>query len=191
MHGYMRRVFVRIPPERLGVVIGEGGSVKKEIERLTGTKITIDTTNSGAIIEQSEDKPNPMGLLKAQDIIRAIAVGFSPEKAMRLADENQVLVVIDLKDIVSSPNHLERIKGRIIGEKGKTRKIIEETTGCYINIGETEIGIIGSYEEAEAARQAISMLIEGKPHSIVYKFLEKEARRLKKSEMTGLWEKYA
>lgn len=190
MHGYVRRAFVKIPPERLGAVIGEDGKVKKEIERVTKTKITIDTVNGGAVIEQAEDSTNPVGLLKAQDIVRAIAIGFPPEKALRLAEENQVLVVIDLKDVAPAPNHLERIKGRIIGEKGKTRKIIEETTGCYINIGDTEIGIIGSYEEVEVARQAVGMLIEGKPHSVVYRYLEKEARRLRKSEMTGLWEKF-
>lgn len=186
----MRKVFVVVPPDRLGVVIGENGSVKREIERLTGTKITIDTVNSGAIIEQREENTNPMGILKAQDIVKAIAIGFSPERAFRLFEENQVLIIINLKDIADSPSHLERVKGRIIGEKGKTRKIIEETTGCYVNIGEMEIGIIGSYEEAEVARQAIDMIIQGKPHSIVYKYLEKEARRLKKGEMTDLWERY-
>jgi len=190
MHDVVRRAFVRIPPDRLGVVIGEGGSVKREIERLTGTKITIDTVNGGAIVEQESGSANPLGLIKAQEILRAIALGFSPERAYRLASENQVLVVIDLKDVAPSPNHMERIKGRVIGEKGKTRRIIEETTGCYVCVGESEIGIIGNYNEAEVARQAIAMLIEGRPHSVVYKFLEREARKLKKSEMTDLWEKY-
>lgn len=184
----MRKVFVKIPQERLGAVIGEGGKVKREIERLTGTAITVDVTNGGAIIEQQEGS-SPLGLIKAQEITRAIALGFSPERAFRLADESQILLVIDLKDYIQSESHLERVKGRLIGERGKTRKIIEETTGCYVNIGEKEVGIIGSYDEAEAARQAITMLLEGRPHSAVYKYLEREARRLRKKEMTGLWER--
>lgn len=180
---------MKIPQDRLGAVIGEDGKVRMEIERLTETRVTVDTTNGGAIIEQTEEASSPLGLIKAQEIVKAIAIGFSPERAFRLADENQILLVIDLKEFAHTDSHLERIKGRLIGEKGKTRRIIEETTGCYINIGEKEVGVIGGYDEVEAARQAIMMLIEGRPHSVVYKYLEKEARRLRKREMTGLWER--
>lgn len=189
MHPYRGKAFVRVPPERLGVVIGEDGRVKKELEKATATRVTIDNVNSGAIIEPINEGVSPLNILKAQEVIRAMALCFSPEKAFRLLDEGQLLVVIDLREVTDSPNHLTRIKGRIIGEAGKTRRIIEEATGTYVCVGEGEVAIIGGYEETEVARRAIEMLIEGRPHAAVYKFLEREARRLKRRAITGFWER--
>jgi len=186
---YPSRAYVRVPLERLGALIGEKGEVKRRIEEATGTLLTVDSSNGTVVIEPAAPSASYEGLLKAQDVVKAIAIGFSPERAFRLLEEDQVLVVIDLKEVLggSSPQHLTRVKGRVIGEQGKTRKIIEESTGAYVCVGETAIGIIGDYEQAEIAKRAISMLIEGRPHSVVYSFLEREARRLKKKKITGVW----
>ncbi len=181
------RAYVKVPLDRIGVVIGEKGSVKDEIERRTGTILTIDSKNGVVLIEPASPDTPPENIIKAREAVRAIAIGFSPERAFRLLEEDQILVTIDLKEYFDSPNHITRVKARIIGEKGKTRKIIEETTGTYVNIGETVIGIIGDYEQTNIAREAIEMLIEGKPHSVVYSYLERESRKLKRRRMTSLW----
>jgi ribosomal RNA assembly protein len=184
---YLNKAYVRVPLNRIGVVIGEKGKTKEEIENTTGTIITVDSRNGSVVIEPASRETDPISIMKARDIIRAIAIGFPPEKALRLAEEDQVLVTIDLKETLGSPNHIKRVKGRIIGEGGKTRKIIEETTGCDVHIGEHVIGIIGDYEQTNIAREAIGMLIEGKPHAVVYSFLERMSRRLKRKRMTSLW----
>ncbi|MEM3541890.1 MAG: RNA-processing protein, partial [Candidatus Methanomethylicia archaeon] len=88
----------------------------------------------------------------------------------------------------SSKNHLMRVKGRIIGENGKTRKIIEEYTDTYLSIYSNYVAVIGSYENVMIVRRAIEMLASGKPHSSVYNFLDREKRMLKKFEFE-LWEK--
>jgi len=52
-----------------------------------------------------------------------VARGFSPEKALRLLEnEDLVLDVIDLSTLTDSPADLKRLKGRIIGRNGKTRE---------------------------------------------------------------------
>ncbi len=181
------RAYVKVPLDRIGVVIGEKGSVKDEIERRTGTILTIDSKNGVVLIEPASPDTPPENIIKAREAVRAIAIGFSPERAFRLLEEDQILVIIDLKEYFDSPNHITRVKARIIGEKGKTRKIIEETTGTYVNVGETVIGIIGDYEQTNIAREAIEMLIKGKPHSVVYSYLERESRKLKRRRMTSLW----
>ncbi len=181
------RVYVKIPLDRVGVLIGDKGSVKRELEERTNTVITIDSKNGIVIIEPASAETPFENILKAREVVRAIAVGFSPERAFRLLDEDQVLITIDLKEYFTSPNHITRVKARIIGEKGKTRRIIEETTGTYVNVGETIIGIIGDYEQANIAREAIEMLINGKSHSTVYSFLERKSRGLKRRRMTELW----
>jgi len=182
------RLYTRVPLDRIGVLIGEGGQVLRELMKRTMTVIKVDSQNGTVIIEPESPNVPPINLLKAQDFIKAIAYGFSPERALRVLDEDQILLVIDLKQKVGpSPNHITRIKGRIIGEKGKARKIIEEMTGTYISVYDTYVAIIGDYESATAAREAIEMLIEGRQHATVYRYLERIMRQLKRKRITKLW----
>jgi ribosomal RNA assembly protein len=184
------RIYVKIPLDRLGVVIGEKGKVKQKIMDKTGTRITIDTENSVVIVEPEVDGIPPVNVMKAAEIVKAIAYGFPPEKAMRLLDEDQILVIVDLKQLVGDqPNHLKRVKARIIGERGRARKTLEQMTDTDIVVGETHVAIIGDYERAMAAKRAIEMLVEGRMHSTVYKYLERELREIKRREQLRLWAK--
>lgn len=184
------RLYAKVPLDRIGVLIGEGGRVKVEVMKRTRTKITVDSNTGMVIIEPEAPDVPPFMVMKAQEFVRAIAYGFSPERAMRVLDEDQILVVIDLKQYVGdSPNHLQRIKGRIIGEKGRARKTIEEMTGTYISVYDNYVAIIGDFETANIAKQAIEMLIQGRQHSTVYRFLEREMFKLRRARMTELWEK--
>ena len=185
------RLYTRVPQDRLGVLIGEMGKVKRELERRTETRITIDSTTGMIIIEPVSPDVPPIMLLKALDFIKAVAHGFSPERAWRAIEEDQVLVIIDLKQYVGDhPNHLARIKGRIIGERGKIRRALEEMTGTYISVKESFVAIIGSYEHANVAREAIEMLIRGQRHSSVYRFLERAMREIKRRETLELWKSF-
>ncbi len=158
-----------INPERVGVLIGKGGEVKKRIEALTHTEIDIDT-KQGVIKIRGDALDNVM---TASNIIKAISLGFSPEKAFLLLDRDMNLHVIDLYTLMKkkSENHLRRIMGRIIGEKGKTKRIIEETTNTYLSIYRNYIAIIGGFEGIYIADEAIKLLVKGKPHKVVYEYL--------------------
>jgi len=182
------RIYTKIPVERIGVLIGKQGEVKRELMRRTRTRITVDSVNGTVIIEPEGANVNPVNLLKARDFVMAIAYGFSPERAFRILEEDQVLIVIDLKNYVGDkPNHIARVKARIIGEHGKARKTLEEMTGTYISVKESYVAIIGSYEHANVAREAIEMLIRGQRHSSVYRFLERAMREIKRRETLELW----
>ncbi len=184
------RLYEKLPLDRIGVLIGEGGRVKEEIMRRTGTRLVVDSTTGTVVIEPASPHTSALNLMKARDIVRAIAYGFSPERAFRLLDEDQILIVIDLKHYVGDkPNHLQRIKGRIIGEEGKARRTIEEVTGTYISIYRDYIAIIGDYESANIAKEAIEMLIQGRQHSTVYRFLERKMFLEKRRRMRELWRK--
>lgn len=184
------RFYVKVPLERIGVLIGKKGDVLKQLMQETQTRVTVDEVNGTVIIEPQGPQTRAIDLMKARDIVTAIGYGFSPERAFRLLDEDQVLIVIDLKQYVGpSENHLTRIKGRIIGEEGRARKNLEEMTGTHISIYDDYVAIIGDYESANAARDAILMLIEGKQHSTVYRHLEREMRRIRRTRMVSLWEK--
>ncbi|MCE4624330.1 MAG: KH domain-containing protein [Desulfurococcales archaeon] len=182
------RIYVKVPPDRLGAVIGEGGRVKRMIMDATGTRITVDSENGVVIVEPEVEGIPPINVMRAAEIVKAIALGFPPEKAMRLAEEDQILVVVDLKQVVGdSPNHLKRVKARIIGEKGRARKTLEQMTDTYINVGDTVVAIIGDYERAMVAKRAIEMLVEGRMHSTVYRYLERELREIKRREQLKMW----
>ncbi|MEM1826367.1 MAG: KH domain-containing protein [Desulfurococcaceae archaeon] len=182
------KLYEKIPLERIGVLIGHNGRVKNEIMDKTRTNITIDSTTGTVIIEPASLSTTALELMKARDIVKAIGYGFSPDRAFRLLDEEQVLLVIDLKQYIGDkPNHLQRIIGRIIGEEGRARRVLEEMTNTYISVYDTYIAIIGDYESANIAKKAIELLIEGRRHSTVYKYVERETYLLRRRRMSELW----
>lgn len=184
------KVYVTIPLDRLGAVIGKNGEIIKKIMEMTRTKIAVDEVNGIAVIEPASPYTSPYDIMKAQEVVKAIGYGFSPEKAFRLLEDDVVLMVIDLTQYVKdSESHLTRIKGRIIGEEGRARRNIEEMTGTYITVYDNFVAIIGSYENANIAREAIIMLIEGRQHSTVYKHIDKLMRQVKRTRIADLWYK--
>jgi len=182
------KLYEKVPLDRIGVLIGQNGKVKEEIMRRTRTIITVDSTTGTIVIEPAMPTTTALELMKARDVVRAIAYGFSPERAFRLLDEDQVLVVIDLKQYVGDkPNHLQRVLGRIIGEGGRARRVLEEMTETYISVYGTYVAIIGDYESANIAKNAVELLIEGRRHGTVYRYIERETYLLKRRRMRELW----
>jgi ribosomal RNA assembly protein len=157
---------VRIPEQRKGVLIGKDGSVKNELEKKTRTAIRI---NDGVEIDGE-----PLDVLKAKEIVKAIGRGFSPEKAFKLIHDDFRLIVISLGD--ETKKRMKRLFSRIIGKGGKSRKTIEMLTKTDIRIYGKTIAIIGSWEDVEKANEAIELLLKGKTHAYVYRCLEKETR---------------
>ena len=176
----METLEMKIPADRVGVLIGKEGEVRKRIEEKTGCKIRIDGKSGIVKITRGED---PVGFLKARDVINAISRGFNPEIAMKILDDDfTVFESIDLSEYVSS-KAMERIKGRIIGKEGKMRRLIEETLNVNVSIYDKFVSIIGPVENVAAAREAIMMLIEGAQHSTVQRFMEKKKREIEMRSM--------
>jgi len=183
------QLFVKIPRERIGVLIGPDGCVKRYIERKLSVQLDIESQTGDITITQNKDASDPSLLFKAKDTVLAIGRGFSPERAYKLLeDEDTMLAIIDLREIFGrSPSDIKRIKGRLIGKEGKTRKIMEEMTEAYISVHGHTVSIIGGVEQAEIAREAINRLIKGSQHVTVYRFLQRKRQELKKRRLE-LWE---
>ena len=180
---------LKIPRERVGVLIGVDGEVKRAIERKLHVKLHIDGDSGDVeIVLKSTDDPSL--IFKARDVVLAIGRGFSPQRAFRLMEEEDaVLRVIDLRDIFGrSQSNIVRVKGRVIGRDGKTRRLIEEVTGAYVSVYGHTISIIGDIEQAQLAEEAVRMLIKGAMHSTVYRHLFRRKRQLKREERLKLWE---
>ena len=165
-------MYVKVPLERVGVIIGANGSTKSIIEKL-GVNLNIDS-KIGSIQINSSDSLKEM---VAGEVIKAIGRGFSPEKALLLLeDEMLMLDIIDLSKILTTKKDMIRVKGRIIGKSGKTRELMEELTGAKISVYAKTVGIIGTPDQIQIVRRAIEMLIKGAPHAPVYSYLEKQKK---------------
>lgn len=145
-----------VPKNRIAVIIGRNGETKRMIESKTRTKIKInDFVSIGGDL---------LGMMTAENVIRAIGRGFSPENALELLDEEKTLFIIQLPD-----NALKRIRSRLIGTHGKARRNLERFTHTKISVYGKTVSIISSYEDAERAKNAIEKLISGASHKSVYK----------------------
>lgn len=178
---------IRIPTDRIGVLIGKSGKVKSKIEKACSVILEIDSETGETLIKSNGDVEN-IQPFKAIEIVTAIGRGFSPEKAMNLLKGENTLHVIDLREFAGkSSAQVERIKGRIIGEGGKARENMENLSGTSISIYGRTVAIIGETNKLKIAVDAISALSSGRMHGSVYGKLE-SARRREKQEKLKLWE---
>ncbi|NIM46703.1 MAG: RNA-processing protein [Candidatus Aenigmarchaeota archaeon] len=150
-----------VPKDRIRVIKDQKTAKKLE----TSIKIKLSFQENAVIIEGEG-----VELFQAKNIVKAIARGFSPENAFRLLNEEESLEIIKLEGFTDKK--IKVIKARLIGTKGKTRKLIENFSGCSVSIYGKTVCIIGNFEQMNIAREAIKMIIRGSKHSKVYGFLQ-------------------
>lgn len=187
---------VRIPAARVAVLIGRRGRTKAAIERGCAVSVDVDSSD-GTVTVRSEGGCPPGGgdggetsfrPLKAAEIVAAIGRGFAPDRAMSLLDGERSLHVMDLREFAGrSPSQIGRVKGRIIGERGRARRSMESLTGASISVYGRTVAVIGTAASLKMAVEAISSLSSGSMHGAVYGRLE-AARRRQKAERMVLWE---
>jgi len=173
------RTELKIPKERIAVLIGKNGEVKEDFESISKIKIAVDS-KEGDVFLTGDDS---IMIYSLQEVIKAVGRGFNPEIARLLFKHDYVLEVIPITDYFDKKNHIERVKGRIIGASGKSRATIEELTSSHICVYGKTISIIGEAESVVAARKAIESLIQGSPHSNVYRWLEKNRKKLREKSV--------
>jgi len=177
---------VRVPVERVGAIIGKEGSTKRALEGDLGVQLSVDS-KEGIVTVKSQHAGNtdPFTALR---VIEAIGRGFSPQRAKLLTREGAALEVIDLRAYAGrSSRSLERIRGRVIGLRGKSRRVIEELTHCHLSVYGRTVAIIGEATEVQLAAEAVKLLASGSQHRTVYNTLQK-ARSKRKMDRMFLWE---
>ncbi len=180
----MQEIRVRIPKDRIGVLIGKRGSTKAMIEELTGAEIVVDSGTGEVLIRFPDIPEDPLMPMKLESVIRAIGRGFNPEIALKLLQDDYVLEIIDIRRFVGArKNALKRMRGRLIGEKGKARSYIESRTNTHISVYGHTVSIIGRTYDVVAAREAVFSLLEGSMHSTAYRAMEKKIAEMSKRAM--------
>jgi ribosomal RNA assembly protein len=176
--------YVKIPKERVGVIIGPKGETKKFIEDKTACQLDIDSESGKIDVTCEGDSLKEFRILET---LKAIGRGFSPEKALDILEDDMLMLeVIELSDVANTPKELQRIKGRIIGRSGRTRELAETLINVKISVYGKTVSILGYPEQNTIIRTAIKMLLDGATHGAVYKFLEKKHQELMQSRLDSI-----
>lgn len=164
---------VRIPEDRVAVLIGEGGETKEDIAKMTDCELKIK--DNLAMIEGE-----PLDEMNAVNVVKAVGRGFNPDKALRLVERDVMLHLIDMNDFADTENSRNRLKGRVIGRDGETRRHLEKEANVDISVYGKTIGIIGKAQNIEIVSEAIRMLLQGSSHATAYDYLEKNRSKIKR-----------
>ena len=166
---------IRIPEERIAILIGTNGATRKSITRPTKTKISIDSHNGEiTIIGEGEN------FVKAADIVKAIGRGFSPKRALTLLGDNYLLKIVEIVTYSGKNRSAQEAKrGRVIGRRGEARREIEKKTGALISVYGKTVAIIAQPDTIEEATDAVEMLLAGAAHETMGHFLEDKHERFK------------
>src|SRR3989344_559916 len=81
------RYEIKIPKERVAVLVGTSGTIKRKIEKKLDIKMQINS-KEGDVIVIGEDS---LKLLSAQNIVKAVGRGFNPNIALELTDTDIVI----------------------------------------------------------------------------------------------------
>lgn len=177
--------YLKIPIERVGVLIGHNGETKKYLEERSGLKINIDS-KSGDVVIDDHELDDLLMVLKMENIIKAIGRGFSPDKAMILLDDEADFFVFNLHDYVGKKeSHVKRLKSRVIGKEGKTKKVLEGLTDAKISVYGHTVSVISDIIKMNILKKSIDMLLSGSKHATVYRFIETQMKELKRFERYG------
>jgi len=164
---------LKIPKERIAVLVGVKGRTKREIERKTHTHLRIDSDEGDVMLTAEES----IDVFIAKPIILAIGRGFNPQAALRLLDEDAHLEILDITEFSKkSRNRLRVMKARLIGSKGKAKKSIEILTHTDIEVYGKTCSILGLQEDVLLAKQAVINLLQGSKHGNVYAYIDRQKR---------------
>jgi ribosomal RNA assembly protein len=141
---------------------------KQELEDCLNVEILVKGTNVSL-------KGEAENIYFAKRVLRALDFPFLVDDALLLKNEDFMFEVLKIKDFTHRKD-LEVIKGRLIGTKGKTLRVLENLSECGIAVKGNEVAIIGPAEFFEQARQAIISLIQGSKQGNVYNTLERRRR---------------
>jgi ribosomal RNA assembly protein len=136
-----RSTFVKVPIDRVGVIIGPEGTVKQLIEQKSATTLDIDSKTGSIEIKESKD---PLLAMQTIDVIKAIGRGFNPDKAMRR------IIGKSGKSREIFENMTETkisVMGKTVSVLGHTEHILVVRTGIEMLINGSPHGPVFSYLE--------------------------------------------
>jgi ribosomal RNA assembly protein len=166
--------YVKVPDDKTS---SDCKNILNRISKDTEATVNIKEENQNIEIQHNDSIKE----LDISKVLKAISIGFSYDKAMEIFRDPLVrFEVIDIKKSTRNYKEFKRQKGRIIGENGKSKRVISELTDAQIQVHRDKVGIIGDTNDTLKAREAIMRILDGSPHAHVYSSLEKYQRKKNK-----------
>ncbi len=138
---------------------------KASLEKALNVKIDVKG-------KQATISGDPLQEYEASIVLEAMSFGFSAKKALQLKNENFVFRKLLIKQFTKRKD-LHDVRARLIGTRGKTKRTMEEISGCKIILHDNTLGILGPADKIEEATTALTNLIRGSKQANVYYFLER------------------
>ncbi|MDP4012621.1 MAG: KH domain-containing protein [Candidatus Nanoarchaeia archaeon] len=159
---------IKIPKDRVAVLIGVKGATKKKLQKTADCKLTV--SKDGEVLIEGEDS---LTIYLMNFVVKAIGRGFNPLDALILLKDGYSLEVLNIQEYTGkSKAKFTRIKARLIGTDGKARSILERLTHTKISIYGKTVSLLGRIEDVMLCKLAVEKLLKGAPHGNVYKFIE-------------------
>ena len=163
--------FIKIP-EKMKRVLIKDEKGRRNIEKLTNTIITIE--------DDIKIEGEGLQVYQTKQVLKAFGRGFIIKDALCPLDDDYGLEIINLTELIKSDKRRIVVKGRIIGKAGKTKKMIEKYTETKLSITGKTVSILGLWKKIDVAKEAIMMIIDGRSHATLYKWLERQYSGVKK-----------
>ncbi len=166
-----------LPSKRLARLLKNNAKFMRELEERAKVSVRVKKeTRADANLEIEGDAE---GEWVAEQVLRAVDIGFDPKIAFKLFSDNVYMEVMDLGLLLRrNERAISRYKARIIGTEGKARKSLEELSEAYIAVSDDErVGILGEFDSVRAAKEGITRILEGSPHGTVFAYLREESLR--------------
>ncbi|ORY28053.1 putative chaperone [Naematelia encephala] len=179
LKGEFRRVTV--PPHRMAPLKREWVNLYTPMVEQLGLQVRMNVKRRAVELKTSGHTVDSGAVQKGADFVKAFALGFDVNDALALLRlDDLYLDSFEIKDVKNlHGDHLSRAIGRIAGEGGKTKFVIENASRTRIVLAETHIHILGSVQNIKIARDAIVSLILGSPPGKVYNHLKTVGARMK------------
>ena len=172
-------LLARVPKNRIAVLIGKAGQTRKMLEEASGAILDIDS-QTGEVMAEWEEEPDPVVRMKMPDVILAICRGLAPRRAVQLIQDDNFLRMYDIREWVGrQPNQTRRMRSRLIGRNGRIRSLIEEISNCEMAIHGSTVLVIGDQDGVALAAPAIEGILRGSEHSTVLHGLEQDRKRMR------------
>ncbi|MEK6918556.1 MAG: hypothetical protein AABW73_00810 [Nanoarchaeota archaeon] len=107
-----------------------------------------------------------------EKVFEALEADYEIQIALLLANPEYLMETMHIRDY-SRRTNIADVRARIIGTKGKTKKLMEKLSDSVMKIKGNTIYIIGIAEEIRATMTAVEKLIRGSAQGKVYGFLER------------------
>lgn len=154
---------IPVPVRKMKIIKQEWMKVYTPVVMQCNLQIRMNLKNKSIEIRTCESTLSRVAIQRAEEFIKAVTLGFSPEDALLILRDDSIYVnCFSVEDVrILKNSHIGRAIGRIAGRKGKIKNSLEIASHTRIVVEDKNIRVMGTAENIALARTAVSKLIMG------------------------------